>query len=163
MQVLVACSLGDGGCVPPGEAPWGRTPGTPTMVKSKHPDLNNPAAPLPREPRKAAEMSSPLIHSPRVCRTGLGRRVGPGKHRQRADYRGRTGWGREAAGQLQSDVVITTLSHLLLPLPAGPSLRRTSGLILGWLLRPLAVPIHPNLPKASLNPLKDKGHGSKLC
>lgn len=68
--------------------------------------------------------------------------MGLGKHRQQADYRGRTGWGWEADGQLQSDVVITTLSHLLLALPMGLSLRRTSGLILAWLLQPLAIPNH---------------------
>lgn len=27
------------------------------MVKSRHPDLNNPTPPSPREPQKAAEMS----------------------------------------------------------------------------------------------------------
>lgn len=56
-------------------------------------------------------MSWPLIHSPSVSRTGLGRRPRPDKHRQLDDYggQGEVGVGR-GAGKLQTDVIRATLT-----------------------------------------------------
>lgn len=54
------------------EAPWGRTQGTPAMVKSRHPDPNNPTPPsFPEEPQKASEVSPASDSQPQSVSAGL--------------------------------------------------------------------------------------------